>query len=173
LIAARAAAQLLGLDVVHLIPARQQPFKHGGHHAAAHHRFAMLNAAVQGDPLLVADDREIRRPGTSYTIDTVHELAGEFPKDRLSLLIGADTALEFEDWRDASAIRDLARVVVITRPGIELPADSLIARNPIEVPPVPISATEVRRRVAAGETIRELVPPPVADYIERHGLYRS
>ena len=163
----------MGLDVVHLIPARHQPFKPDGHGAAADDRMAMLRAAVDGDPLLVADDREIRRRGTSYTIDTVRELAGEYPNDRLSLLVGVDAAREFDDWREAAAIRGLARVVVLTRPGIELPIHSTMARDLIEVPPVPISATEVRRRVAAGETIRELVPPQVAHYIEQRGLYIS
>ncbi len=173
LIVARTAAQLLGLEVVHLIPAGQQPFKRDGHHAAAHDRCAMLQAAVEGEPLFMVDDREIQRQGTSYTINTIREMATEYPGDQLSLMIGADAALEFSGWREPHAIADLARVAVLARPGFGLPADATSGWDVIQVPPVPISATEVRCRVAAGETIRELVPHAVADYIERHGLYRS
>jgi nicotinate-nucleotide adenylyltransferase len=130
----------------------------------------MLQAAVEGEPCFQVDDRELRRSGASYTVDTLRELTAEYPADQLSLLVGADAAVELGDWRDAERIPALARVVLLTRAGVDTPRSTGVA-SVIEVPAVPISATEVRRRIAVGETIRELVPPAVADYIERYGLY--
>ena len=172
LIVARSAAEQLRLHVVRFIPARIQPFKTGRELAAAQHRLAMLELAVAGEPSFLVDDREIRRPGTSYTIDTVRELRAEAPDDRLCLMVGADTALDFTEWREALEISRLASITVLTRPGIDVSLGTVPAAV-IEVPAVDISATEVRRRVREGEPINELVPAAVAAYIASHGLYST
>jgi len=169
---AAAAARALELGVVHLVPACVQPFKTGREPAPAEHRIAMLRLAVAGRAPLVADDREIRRGGVSYTVDTLGEISAEHPADRLCLLVGADTARDFPQWRHAEEIARLARVVVLTRPGVAAPSYPPIA-DVLEVPAVAVSATEVRARVARGESIRGLVPDAVADYIAEHGLYRT
>ncbi len=172
LVVAGAAADQLGLDVVHLVPANVQPFKDDSHAATAQQRLAMLRAAIEHHPRLIADPREIARGGTSYTVDTVREIAAEFPKDRLCLLIGADAAREFPDWKDPGAIGRLAQLAVLTRPGMELPAVTLGATL-VTVPAVDVSATMIRDRVLRGESIDGLVPPAVAAYIEAHRLYRT
>jgi len=172
LIVARSAAEQLRLDAVRFVPARIQPFKTDRQMATPDHRLAMLELALADQPGFVVDDREIRREGTSYTIDTLRELSAELPQDQLCLLVGADAARELPDWREARLIPELARIVVLTRPGVEVRLGELPA-DVIEVPAVDISATEVRRRVRSGEPIQELVPPAVADYIESHGLYST
>jgi len=168
---AAAAADALGLDVVHFVPALTQPFKAGKHYAAPAQRVAMLELALE-DPRFVLDAREVERGGVSYTVDTLRELKAEFPQDRLSLMLGADAARDLPQWREAGAVAELARVVVLTRPGEALPSHELVAEA-IEVPAVDVSASEIRARVASGEPIDGMLPAPVAAYIESHGLYRT
>ena len=169
---AASAARALNLGLVHLVPACVQPFKTGREPAAAEHRLAMLRLAVAGRAPLVADDREIRRGGVSYTVDTLREISAEHPADRLCLMVGADAARDLPQWRQAEEIARLARIVVLTRPGVAAPSRPPIA-DVLEVPAVAVSASEVRARVTRGESIRGLVPDAVADYIAEHGLYRT
>jgi nicotinate-nucleotide adenylyltransferase len=170
LITAQEAAARLVLDQVRLIPAGRHPCKPEGHAARAADRLAMVRLAVAGDPRLVADDREIRRPGPSYTADTLRELRAEYPGAALWLLVGGDAAGDLPGWHDADAIPSLARVVVLTRPGTTVPDHPLIAQT-LEVPAIDISATDVRARCGRGESVRYLVPDAVARYIAERRLY--
>ena len=168
LIVAMEALRALGLDEVRFVPAREQPFKRGAHAAGAADRLEMLRLACTGVPGFVVDPRECERPGPSYTVDTLRSLRADRPGDALSLLIGSDAAADFPAWRAASAIRELATVVVLARPGIAIPPgfDRTVA-----VPAIDISATAVRARARAGESIRFLVPDPVERYIAERRLY--
>jgi len=170
LIVARVAAETLGLGAVRFVPAREQPFKLGQHGAPAAHRAAMLDLAVQGSPGFAVERAELERPGPSYTVDTLRALHASEPGVRLVLLLGADAANELEAWHRADEIPGLASVVVFARAGVPVPASRLVARS-IEVPAIEISATDVRRRVREGRSIRYWVPDPVAEYVTRHRLY--
>jgi nicotinate-nucleotide adenylyltransferase len=170
LIVAAEARRALGLTEVRFVPAREQPFKEGRHRAGPDDRLAMLRLAVEGVPGFVVDPRECRRPGPSYTIDTLRELRTEFPEAALSLIVGADTVRDFPTWRESEAIRRLATLVILTRPGVALPPDRLGGQF-LDVPCIDISATAVRERVRARESIRFLVPDAVARYIVDHRLY--
>lgn len=172
LIVASAAADALGLDRVHFVPAHVQPFKAARQHASPADRVAMLRAALSHDERFVLDTREIDREGVSYTVDTLRAFTAEFPDDALSLLIGADAARDFPEWREASAIAQLADVVVLTRPGEQIPRGGPPGRV-LRVPAVDVSATQVRERVRRGDPIEHLVPAAVARYIESHRLYRT
>lgn len=171
LIVAEHAAVRLGLEGVRFVPAGRHPFK-TGHGASAEHRVAMVELGIRDNPRFVLDPREARRPGPSYTVETLRALAAESPGDALFFLVGADAARELPAWRDAEGIAALATVVALTRPGAVAPAHPLIARI-LEVPAVDVSATAIREAVRRGESIRYLVPGPVEDYIRRHGLYRD
>lgn len=168
---ARAAADRLGLDRVHFVPAGQQPFKQGRQGASGAHRAAMLALALRQDRRFLLDQRELERHGPSYTVDTLRAMRAEFPSDHLCFLVGADAARELPQWHEAEALSALARIVVLTRPGARAPQDGLID-GVVEVPAVDVSASDIRRRVAAGESLEGLVPPEVARYIAKHGLYR-
>ena len=169
---ALAAGRALGAGAVHLVPAAVQPLKVDRRLATAADRLAMLRLAAVGHGLLVVDDREIRRGGVSYTIETLREMRAEYRTDRLCLMVGADAADDLPQWRDGAGIARLATIVVLTRPGSAAPAHPLIDRV-LAVPAVDVSATEIRNRVARGEPIRGLVPDAVAEYIASHGLYRA
>lgn len=170
LIVAAEAHRVLGLDQVRLIPAGRHPHKADAPAASAADRLAMLRLAVDGDDRFLVDDREIRRPGPSYTVETLRALRSERPGDQLSLLVGADAAEELPAWREAKDLPALAEVVVLTRPGSAPPAGPLVARV-VQVPAIEISASLVRARCRRGESIRYLVPDAVAAYIAERRVY--
>lgn len=171
LIVATAAAELLGVDQVRWIPAGQQPFKVGQHGASAADRTRMVELAVDGVASFGVDRCEADRGGPSYTVETLTDLGIRFPGAELSLLLGADAAELFWQWRDPAGIKARATVVVFARAGETAPAG--VADRVIEVPRLDISSTAVRDRVRNGRSIRYLVPDPVMAYIAEHGLYRD
>jgi len=170
LVVADAAADALG-GRVRLMPAREQPFTRGVAGATPAERAEMLDLAVRGNPRLAVERIELDLPAPSYTVRTLRALAEREPGNRFTLLLGADAAAELPDWYDAAALPGLADVVVFGRPGRAIPPTLPIQRV-IEVPAIEISATDVRRRVAEGRSIRYLVPDAVCEYIAAHGLYR-
>ena len=172
LIVAEHAADALTLDRVHFIPTRAQPLKPGGHAAPLDDRVKMLRLATGGNPRFLLDLREARREGPSYTVDTLQELRSEFPDDWLCLLIGSDAAREFAGWRDGPRIAALAEVIALSRSGTTGASQTGVART-LQVPRIDVSATQVRDTVRRGGSIRYLVPPGVADYIDAHSLYRT
>jgi nicotinate-nucleotide adenylyltransferase len=169
LVVAETAAEALGARV-RLMPAREQPFKRAAHGATPAQRAEMLALAVAGNPRLSVEPIELELPAPSYTVRTLRALAAREPGNRFTLLLGADAARDLPAWFEVEALPALADVVVFGRPGSPVPELPVI-RRAIEVPAVEISATQVRRRVAEGRSIRYLVPDAVREYIAAHGLY--
>ena len=175
---AEAALDQLQLDELRIFPTGQawhkpQPL------SAPEHRLAMARLAFGGLPRTVIDDRELRRPGPTYTIDTLRELKAEQPAACLFLVMGEDQAVSLTRWRDWQAVLELAAICMAARPSAQAPAGaaqpSLPAQAQVRVlrlPDMPESATEVRERAAGGDDITHLVSPAVASYIERHHLYQ-
>jgi len=174
LIVAENVRDTLRLERVLFIPAARSPHKGVQSLAPAADRLAMTRLAIEGNPAFTVSEMEIARGGTSYTIDTLREVAGAYPGARLKLLIGADNLFDFEGWKSPGEILDLADLVVLTRPGFEPPSPRsgfLERATVVSVPAVGISGTDVRRRVKFNRSIRYLVPPAVEEYIRRHALY--
>jgi nicotinate-nucleotide adenylyltransferase len=172
LLVAQAVVEALGLEELRFVPAGQQPFKAGRHGAPAEHRAAMVELAIAGEPRFALERSEVLRPGPSYTIETLRELAGREPGRELVLVVGADAAAEMPTWREGPAIPGLARVVAFARGGGAVPALPHVWRT-VAVPAIEISATEVRRRARAGRSLRYWVPEAVAEHVAAHGLYRT
>ena len=165
LIAAGSLAESLGLDTVRIVVARSQPLKGGTHCASAEARATMVELAVRGEPRLAVDRTELGREGPSYTVDTLRTLRAESPSAELVLLLGADTAVTLDRWREPEAIWQLCRVETFAREGI--------GEEGVQVPRVDISSTAIRERVRAGRSIRYWVPDAVAEYIAEHRLYQE
>jgi nicotinate-nucleotide adenylyltransferase len=163
----------LGLDRVLLVPSAVPPHKRNTVQAAAEVRLEMLHAAVRGDPRFQVDDLELRRPGPSYTVDTLRALRERFPGAELFFLIGADNVRELSSWREPEEIVRLARIVVVPRGCESIDAEAPFPFLTVPVIRTELSATEVRRRVAAGLSIRYLVPDAVREIVAREGLYRE
>ncbi|MGI8927396.1 MAG: nicotinate (nicotinamide) nucleotide adenylyltransferase [Tepidiformaceae bacterium] len=145
----------------------------------AAHRLAMVRLAIAGNPAFAVDERELRRPGPSYTVDTLEELRAELGAESsivnrqssIVLVLGADALDDLPHWKDPARIFELARVAVAPRPGHPAPTAGPSALT-VEMPPLAITSSDIRARLAAGKPIRYLVPDAVAAYIAEHGLYR-
>jgi len=173
LLLAYGALEQLALDRVMLIPARRQPLKAQAEITEPAHRLAMLRCLVDGEPRLAVDSLEMDRPGLSFTVDTLRAYRAARPEADLVLLLGADAARTFAQWRAPETVAALARLVVCTRGEEAMPeAPPGIAWDQLVTRRVDISATEIRARVRAGLPIRGFVTEPVAAYIAAHGLYR-
>lgn len=172
LVAASDACEALGLDRVLWIPAAEHPLK-PALAAPAALRLEMVRAAVADDPRFEASDLELARPGPSYTVDTLRALSERHPGAALFLLAGADLLGELPRWRDTGEVLRLATLAVLTRAGDALPPEPPFRAVGVEVTRVDVSATLVRRRAAAGRTIRYLVPEGVRRVVERERLYRD
>ena len=166
LILAREAMEQLGLDRVIFIPAAVSPFKLDAQPAPAELRLQMLRAAIASEPRFECDDSEVHRPGPSFTIDTVEAWLRRAPGDDQFYFIGQDNVRDLPKWRRWPELRDLAKFVVFERDTDAPPHDF-----PRVVRRFDVSATEVRKRVAARRSIRYLVPEAVRSIIEAHGLY--
>lgn len=176
LIVARDAAEALELDRLFLVVAARPPHKAPDAHTPPALRLEMLAAAVEGDPVLAASDLELRRPGPSYTIDTVREVQDSHAEAELYLLIGADQWRELGGWKDPRELGRRAVLAVMAREG-EDPASVDpgvgVACRPVPVTRIDLSSSQVRARIRAGRSIRYLVPDAVGAIIEREGLYRA
>ncbi|MHB9035175.1 MAG: nicotinate-nucleotide adenylyltransferase [Armatimonadota bacterium] len=181
LILAEQAREKFGLDRVLFITAADPPHKTNNEITQVLHRHQMACLAVEGNSNFECSTIEIEREGTSYTIDTLRQIRGLYNAGvDVYLLVGADEAATFMDWRDPYGIQKLATVVVANRPGQEvadvlrlLPEDFASKVAPLQMPGVDISSTDLRERVRSGKSIRYLVPESVEQYILSNNLYRG
>jgi nicotinate-nucleotide adenylyltransferase len=181
--AASAAQRALSLDRVLLLPSRTPPHRSTEPRASVFHRFAMAAMAAAERDMLVSD-LELRRDGPSYTALTLEALHrdGHAPS-QLFFITGSDAFAEVGTWYDYPRILGLANFVVVSRPGAPRASDLIsnsgsATHSPaaptvlsVEAATPDVSSTEIRRRVAAGESIDGVVPPSVAGHIRRHRLY--
>lgn len=193
----RSAVELgetLTLDAVHMIPVHVPPHRKAPG-ISAEDRLAMLEAGIGNTPGLVADDREVRRSGHSYSVDTLASLREEWGEQaRLVMAVGHDAFLGLPEWHQRERLLSLAHIVVIDRPDHEAPLEPELAAliegrevstteelmaSPsgnllrLRLPSrMAIAATDVRRRLQQGLSVRYLIPEPVERYIAKHGLYR-
>ena len=175
LAAATAVLRALNLDRVDLLPANEPWQKSGRPDAVtpAPLRLEMVRALVKGHEGIGVDDREIRRGGPTFTIDTLREIRAELPGAEVYLIVGSDTAAGMSTWRDPEEVLSLSTLVVVSR-GPERPVEPRGATRVrvVEMEPVDVSSTAVRRAVAEGIDVTDMVTAPVRDVITVHGLYR-
>ena len=191
--AAQAAHAALQLDEVQLVPAHDPPHRQEDPRSSAFHRFALLALAVNAYPWMRASDRELRRTGRSYTIDTLRALHTEgWQASQLFFILGTDAFAEIASWRSFPDVLDAANFVVIARPGTatnaaftrvsgitdRLQASGADTRDPrrtwvfpVEARTRDVSSTLIRARLNARDRIDDLVPATVARHILAHHLY--
>lgn len=181
----------LGLRRVHLVAARVPPHRDAPRADAAT-RMRMLAAAVRDTQELVADERELRRDGASYTVDTLAAFREEAPERPLCLILGMDAFCGLASWHRWQELCELAHLAVARRPGSEPPAQgevaallearrstdtALLQREPAgavflcDVPPLAISASRIRELLARGRSVRFLLPDETLDIITKDGIY--
>lgn len=167
----------LSLNRIIFIPAAVPPHKQNLKLTDSKHRYRMAQIAIENYPDFEISDVEIKRKGISYTIDTILFFQKKLSLDfrNLYLIIGADSLLDFPNWKDPAKILNNCQVVVLQRPGANLnKAKPELKRQAIllESPLIDISATEIRQRIKVGNSMAQLVPPAVEQYIYEHNLYR-
>lgn len=176
---ARSCQSQAALDEVWFVPTARQPLKMSGPRASADDRCGMLERAIAGEPGWKLCRLEIDRGGTSYTIDTLRSIHAEHPEAELFLLMGGDALADLPSWLEPEEICRLAIPLVVGRAGdamFPLLPDgdsSKIHWQAVEMAEIPASSREIRRRVAADQSIAEFTPPAVAQYIAEQGLYRN
>ncbi|MEI8213175.1 MAG: nicotinate-nucleotide adenylyltransferase [Planctomycetota bacterium] len=185
LIIAEQFRQAMQLDRVRFIPTKISPFKTDQVPTSDKQRLEMLRLAIGAHPQFEIDDREIRRGGISYTIDTLREMQSEDPQAEWYLLLGADSLVDFAKWKEPLDVLQQANVVVVRRGGIGgldwsqlasiAPQEVIdqVRQRAIEFPAIEISSRDVRQRVRDGKSIRYLVPAAVEAYIREHHLWQS
>ena len=191
--AVAAARATLALDQVLFIPSKDPPHRPQVPHATASHRFALTALAINDIDGYRVSDVELVRDGRSYTADTLRHLhTSGWSPSQIFFIIGADAFAEIATWREYPTVLDLAHFAVISRPGTTI--DSAMARTSdlrarvrpiaaaltaahgaaifwLEANTRAVSSTMIRARLAAGQTINDLVPAPVARHIIAHHLY--
>ena len=200
---ARQTREALGLDQVLFIPTSRPPHKPNDSLAPAQDRYEMVRLAIDSDPAFAISDVEIRRPGKSYTIDTIRLLQQEYgAQTQLFFLIGLDAFLDFPSWRDPQTLLKLCSFVVLSRPGLSFRSLSTVALLPpipypsladldagrisrieapigthgltcLKLPPSSVSASDIRTRIRQGLSAVNLLPPLVESYILHHHLYQE
>ena len=179
---ARLALDAAALEQVIFIPAAQPRLKSGAPQASPQQRLAMLQLAVNGAPNFAVSDLELRRPGPTLTVETLRQLHQQTPNAELHFILGLDALAKFDQWVQPQRITQLTRLLAVSRPGhanFDWPA--FYARNPhaagrIDCLPhaaINLSASELRRRLAAGMPVEGLLPSAVEGYIRENGLYRA
>jgi len=172
LLVAQAAIEELGLDRLFFIPAAQSPFKPENKPAPDAVRLQLLRLALAGKTNCEVDDQEIRRGGTSYTIETLRDYAKRFPGAELFYLIGADNAAKLNEWREAGELAKLAEFVAVPRPGGAVPVFPPPFRGRmLKGFPLGVSSSQIRARVKARLPIDHLVSPFVAEAVRNQQLY--
>jgi len=186
---AQAAAEAFALDRVLLAPTAQQPLKPQGAEASFDDRLAMVRLLCAGQHGLEASELEApdleapsQAPVPNYTIDTLHHLREQLqPGDEIFVVVGIDAFLDLDRWRDPRGLLAAAQWVVVARPEFALDRLAAMQLSPAERErvhvltelQVPVSATEIRRRLQAGEDCSEWLPQRVLDYIRARGLYKK
>ncbi|MDA0832328.1 MAG: nicotinate-nucleotide adenylyltransferase [Planctomycetota bacterium] len=171
------------LDEVWFVPAAAPPHKLDSAITPGKQRVEILELAVAGMPQFKISDIELKRTGLSFTVDTLGAVKAAHPHDELFLLIGADSLHDFPTWRDPDRIAELATIVAVNRgepSSVDASTSSALLGETISsriqfvtMPGIAVSATDLRDRVAAGCSLRFLVPRAVEEYIVQHRLYQQ
>lgn len=177
-----AAIKEANLRKLIVVPARVQPFKQGKKVAEDYHRETMVKLAFMDNDNVEVSDYEMKSDGLSYTIKTLKNIKETYPEDEIFFISGTDSFLDMDTWYRGEEILSKFSLAVAVRPGYkEYELNAKIEEYnkkygthviKIRTQMMPISATDIRERLAAGEAISDLVPPQVERYIEGNGLYK-
>jgi nicotinate-nucleotide adenylyltransferase len=174
LLLAEMVREQFSLSAVVFIPSFVPPHKQLDHLAPGKDRLAMVECAIAGNKNFQCSDFEIRREGTSYTIQTVTEYEERYPHSQLFLIIGIDNLIDFKTWKSQEELLTKTTLIVCDRPGFhrdDIPRDLVRHANFVSAPLIGISSSDIRLRIKTSKSIRYFVPEAVAEYIRTNRLY--
>ena len=182
---AASAAEQIGAEKVVFVPAKRSPLKGFFPTGSDEHRLAMIALAIAENEKCEVSDFELNQPAPSYTLETVKKFQHDCTCDTVIYwLVGADGVDDLQHWYAIEELIDTCNLCTMYRAGCEVPNYAKfertwgrrrvekLQRNIIQTPLVDASSTEIRRRLAAGEDVSDLLHPAVAQYVRLHGLYR-
>lgn len=181
LIAAEYARHEFKLEQVIFMPAARPPHKEIEQVLESNHRYEMVKRAIDGNPAFTISDLEMKRTGNSYTIDTIRYYLKDYPGTAVFFIMGADSLLTMDTWKNYQTLAGLCQFIVVTRPGYvidenepvlkKLPATLWENVHFLPIPGLDISSSDIRERVTTGRPIKYLLPLEVEQYIRQKGLY--
>jgi len=176
LVSASEVCNKFKLDKVIFVPSSINPLKSTSNLAEAHHRLNMIKLAIADDPRFDDSDIEIKRGGTSYTIDTIKTFVKEYGKDvNIYFIIGIDAFLEINSWASPDALLRMCKFIVTSRPGYDIREIKPVFKKhteTMEITCLRISSSDIRKKIKSGTPIRYLLPEKVENYIQKHKLYK-
>ena len=185
LVLAENVRELFSLDKVVLIPNASPPHKNLKRVTPARLRMKMLRSAVQGNPHFEVSSVELDRAKPSYTLETIKEFRKRYSKNALYFIVGSDSIFEMHSWYKVDELVKLCRFVFVFRPGFLIRDQSaqdlklstgtfrILTQNAVQMNPVGLSSSEIRKRVSQGRSVRYLLPEKVNRFILRHELYQE
>nr|WP_141750133.1 MULTISPECIES: nicotinate-nucleotide adenylyltransferase [unclassified Brevibacterium] len=176
LVAASEVAARFGLDEVIFVPTGRPWQKTGRNVSDAEHRYLMTVIATASNPRFTVSRVDVDRPGNTYTIDTLRDLAEKLGEGtEMFFITGADALAQILSWKEVDELFELAHFVGVSRPGHELSSEGLPKDGVslLQIPALAISSTDCRDRVRDDFPVWYLVPDGVVQYIAKHNLYRS
>jgi nicotinate-nucleotide adenylyltransferase len=181
LVIAQEALRQLSLTRLIFAPTRQPPHKPPIGITPIEHRLAMVRLAISAHPEFSISDVDVDRAGPTYTVDTMKLLHQQYPEDELYFIMGMDSLANILTWRSPDRLIQICRLAVFNRPGFSVDLNALETQLPglekrialLPAPSLDIAASDLQRRVRAGQSIAHLVPDAVGTYIVEHGLYRN
>ncbi|HWP97212.1 MAG TPA: nicotinate-nucleotide adenylyltransferase [Syntrophomonadaceae bacterium] len=172
-----------GLGKVLFVPSARPPHKEGVAIIPGEERCSMVKLAINDNPYFQVSTLELERPGPSYTVDTLAYYQEHYPGTTIYFIMGTDSLLLMETWKDLERLACSGRFIVVTRPGykvdlmqpslVHLPAALWENLRFLEIPGFDISSSDIRRRVAEGKSIKYLLPAQVEEYIYTRQLYST
>ena len=176
LVSASEVCNKFKLDKVIFVPSSINPLKSTSNLAEAHHRLNMIKLAIADNPRFENSDIEIKRGGTSYTIDTIKAFVKEYGKDvNIYFIIGIDAFLEINSWASPDKLLKTCKFIVTSRPGYDIREIKSVFKKhteTMEITCLRISSSDIRKRIKSGAPIRYLLPEKVEDYVRKHKLYK-
>ncbi len=175
LILAESLCEMLDLDTVLFVPSAVPPHKKNDNLIDAAHRLRLTQLAIAGNDRFEVSDAEVRRGGTSYTIETISALDKIYKNATLYLIVGVDNLVTFHHWKEYRRILDKCILVAMNRPGFStdhVREDILEKTKIVDVPYLDISSTGIRERIREGKSVRYMVPDAVLLEIEKCGFYK-
>ena len=174
LLIAEEVHRIKGLDRIMFIPAASPPHREGKGIISSDHRYRMVGLAISSNNHFIASDLEMKRPGLSYTVDTIEELSRSYPGDEFFFIMGSDAFAEIDTWKEAERLITLCRIIVVQRKDHSLKELKDEWKGKIDIVhclSLNISASEIRRRIRERSPIKYLLPEKVEEYIYQHKLY--
>jgi nicotinate-nucleotide adenylyltransferase len=183
LIAAEFSRYEFKLDQVVFMPAAHPPHKEIKSVLNSKHRYEMVKQAIAHNPAFTISDLEMKRAGKSYTIDTLQYFLEHYPDTEIFFIMGADSLLMMDTWKDYKELAEIGSFIVVTRPGYIIKrSDPALQNLPpvlwehlhfLPIPGLDISSSDIRERVATNRPVKYLLPLEVEQYIIAKGLYRE